>query len=228
MTGIDGDKLVVLALDRETGKELWRREVPRRQPAGSRTSTARRRRRRSPTATNVYAFFQDFGLIAFTADGKELWRMPLGPFNMFYGFGASPILVDGTADPAGRSGHRLVPARRRCEDRQAALQGRSPRRHLRLFDADGLPAEGRRQAGPDPRVVPALRLRRQGRPSRVVGARPRVRDEVGGQHRRRHGVDQRLGLLAEPAGHAGADDPVGRRPEGLRQERRRHDRRKTR
>jgi len=46
--------------------------------------------------TSVYAFFQEFGLIAFTADGKERWRLPLGPFNMFYGFGASPIVVDGT------------------------------------------------------------------------------------------------------------------------------------
>ena len=45
--------------------------------------------------TNVYFFFQDFGLISYTADGKERWRMPLGPFNMFYGFGASPILEDG-------------------------------------------------------------------------------------------------------------------------------------
>ena len=44
---------------------------------------------------NVYAFFQEFGLISYTADGKERWRLPLGPFNMFYGFGASPILVDG-------------------------------------------------------------------------------------------------------------------------------------
>ncbi len=29
-----------------------------------------------------------------TRDGKERWKLPLGPFNMFYGFGASPILVD--------------------------------------------------------------------------------------------------------------------------------------
>ena len=43
---------------------------------------------------NVYAFFQDFGLISFDGAGRERWRMPLGPFNMFYGFGASPILVD--------------------------------------------------------------------------------------------------------------------------------------
>ena len=34
--------------------------------------------------------------MAFGADGTELWRLPLGPFNMFYGFGASPILVDDT------------------------------------------------------------------------------------------------------------------------------------
>ena len=30
MTGLDGDKLVVFALDRASGKELWRHEVPRR------------------------------------------------------------------------------------------------------------------------------------------------------------------------------------------------------
>ena len=94
LTGHDGDALLVLGFDRATGKELWRRDVPRRNkgrldgpngPASPSTVTDGER---------VYAFFQDFGLIAFTVDGKELWRMPLGPFNMFYGFGASPILVD--------------------------------------------------------------------------------------------------------------------------------------
>jgi outer membrane protein assembly factor BamB len=33
-------------------------------------------------------------MLSFDRDGKERWRLPLGPFNMFYGFGASPILVD--------------------------------------------------------------------------------------------------------------------------------------
>jgi outer membrane protein assembly factor BamB len=33
-------------------------------------------------------------MISYDAAGKERWRLPLGPFNMFYGFGASPILVD--------------------------------------------------------------------------------------------------------------------------------------
>jgi outer membrane protein assembly factor BamB len=95
MTGIDGDKLVVLSIDRASGKEQWRREVPRRQQG--RIENVNGPASPSPVAdgANVYAFFQDFGLIAFSADGKELWRLPLGPFNMFYGFGASPIVVDG-------------------------------------------------------------------------------------------------------------------------------------
>jgi outer membrane protein assembly factor BamB len=95
MTGIDGDKLVVLALDRATGKEQWRREVPRLRQG--RLELVNGPASPSPVTdgTSVYAFFQDFGLIAFSSDGKERWRMPFGPFNMFYGFGASPILVDG-------------------------------------------------------------------------------------------------------------------------------------
>jgi outer membrane protein assembly factor BamB len=95
MTGIDGEKLVVLSLDRATGKELWRREVPRNRRG--RLELVNGPASPSPVTdgASVYAFFQDFGLIAFTEDGKELWRMPFGPFNMFYGFGASPILVDG-------------------------------------------------------------------------------------------------------------------------------------
>ena len=92
----DDYKLFVLALDRKAGTELWRQEIPRLQPG-------RRENLNGPASpspvtdgTNVYAFFQDFGLISFTADGRERWRLPLGPFNMFYGFGASPILEDGT------------------------------------------------------------------------------------------------------------------------------------
>ena len=33
----------------------------------------------------MYAFFADLGLVSFDANGKERWRVPLGPFNTFYG-----------------------------------------------------------------------------------------------------------------------------------------------
>jgi outer membrane protein assembly factor BamB len=95
LTAHQADTLIVLALDRTTGRELWRRALPR-------ARTGRLDGPNGPASPSpvtdgdrVYAFFQDFGLIAFTADGKEQWRLPLGPFNQFYGFGASPIVVDG-------------------------------------------------------------------------------------------------------------------------------------
>jgi outer membrane protein assembly factor BamB len=85
-------KLLVFCLDRHTGKVLWQREVPR-------TSHGRLQNVNGPASpspvtdgTNVYVLFQDFGLMAFDGGGKELWRLPLGPFNMYYGFGASPVL----------------------------------------------------------------------------------------------------------------------------------------
>jgi outer membrane protein assembly factor BamB len=87
-------KLFVIALDRQSGKILWQREVPRK--ITGRLQNVNNPASPSPVTdgTNIYVFFQEFGLISFTADGKERWRRPLGPFNMFYGFGASPILVD--------------------------------------------------------------------------------------------------------------------------------------
>ena len=95
LTGVDGEQLFVLALDRASGKELWRREVPR--PVKGRLERPNGPASPSPVTDGerVYAFFQDFGFVAYRVDGKEQWRLPLGPFNMFYGFGASPTLVDG-------------------------------------------------------------------------------------------------------------------------------------
>src|ERR1041384_2486105 len=88
------NKLLVLCLDRQTGKILWQREAPRLREGRLQNVNGPA----SPTpvtdGTNVYVFFQDFGLISYDAEGKERWKLQLGPFNMFYGFGASPILVD--------------------------------------------------------------------------------------------------------------------------------------
>jgi len=94
LTAHEADTLLVLAFDRANGRELWRRELPRARkdrldgPNGPASPSA------VTDGKRVFAFFQDFGLIALTVDGRELWRLPLGPFNMAYGFGASPIVVD--------------------------------------------------------------------------------------------------------------------------------------
>jgi outer membrane protein assembly factor BamB len=88
------EKLFVICLDRQTGKILWQREAPR-------THTGRLQNVNGPASaspvtdgTNVYVFFQDFGMLSYDRNGKERWKLPFSPVNMFYGFGASPILVD--------------------------------------------------------------------------------------------------------------------------------------
>jgi outer membrane protein assembly factor BamB len=96
LTAVDRQKLFTICLDRATGKELWRREAPRPREQKLHTNN----NPASPSAVsdgkNVYVFFTDFGLISFTADGKERWRHPLGPFNNPFGMGASPVLAGNT------------------------------------------------------------------------------------------------------------------------------------
>jgi len=87
-------KLFVICLDRGTGKLLWQREVPRSREGRLQNVNGPASPSPVTDGTNVYVFFQEFGLISFDGAGKERWKLPLGPFNMFYGFGASPILVD--------------------------------------------------------------------------------------------------------------------------------------
>jgi len=96
LTASEGDNLITLALDRKTGKVLWRRDVvrPRHMPIYKANDAA------SPTPVsdgkNVFVFFAELGLISYGPDGKERWRVPLGPFNSFYGMGGSPILIGNT------------------------------------------------------------------------------------------------------------------------------------
>jgi len=94
VTAHDKDKLFVISLDRQTGKILWQKEAPRGQTGRLQNVNGPASPSPVTDGTNVYVFFQDFGMISYDAAGKERWKLPLGPFNMFYGFGASPILVD--------------------------------------------------------------------------------------------------------------------------------------
>jgi outer membrane protein assembly factor BamB len=90
----ENHKLFVICLDRQTGKLLWEREVPRSREGRLQNVNGPASPSPVTDGSNIYVFFQEFGLISFDRAGKERWELPLGPFNMFYGFGASPILVD--------------------------------------------------------------------------------------------------------------------------------------
>lgn len=96
ITASEGDKLITLALNRKTGKVVWRRDVLRaRHMPFYRANDAA-----SPSPVsdgkNVFAFFAELGLIAYGPDGTELWRVPLGPFKSYFGMGGSPVLSGNT------------------------------------------------------------------------------------------------------------------------------------
>lgn len=96
LTGAEGAKRITFALDRGTGKILWRREikVDRREALHKLNDPA------SPTpvtdGANVYVFFGDFGLASYGPDVNERWRMPPGPFTNLHGMAASPVLAGST------------------------------------------------------------------------------------------------------------------------------------
>ncbi len=92
LTGLEGKQLLTLCYDLKTGKELWRRGVEQ-------VREEKRNRMNHPAAPTpvtdgkaVYSFFADFGLVAYTVGGDELWRVPLGPFENEHGMAASPAL----------------------------------------------------------------------------------------------------------------------------------------
>jgi outer membrane protein assembly factor BamB len=94
LTAFENDTLLTVCLDRKSGSVLWRREAPR-------TRALYVDKRNGPASSTpvtdgraVYVFFQDFGLIAYDLNGRERWRVPLGPFTNSYGMAASPIVVD--------------------------------------------------------------------------------------------------------------------------------------
>jgi len=96
ITASESDKLITLALDRKTGNVMWRRDVAR----ARKMTIYRANDAASPSPVSdgkkVFAFFAELGLIAYGPDGTELWRVPLGPFNSFYGIGGSPVLSGNT------------------------------------------------------------------------------------------------------------------------------------
>lgn len=96
LTGLEGEALVVLALERDTGALAWKREAPRPRRTRFHADNHAAAPSAAVDADTVVVFFDEFGLLAFDHDGAERWRVPLGPFDNVYGLGASPILAGET------------------------------------------------------------------------------------------------------------------------------------
>lgn len=155
LTALHQDQLCVIALDTETGRERWRYRQPRSRQNeidGKRNDPASS----TPAAdsSGVYAFFQDFGLVALDIRGGALrWKVPLGPFLNNYGVAASPVLsgesvllqVDQIRESYLVAMHRRTGTVRWKRPRAASIEGWStpiltPRGEVVTLSSNGLEA----------------------------------------------------------------------------------------
>ena len=96
LTAVEDGKLVTLALDRASGKTLWRRELQRDRVAELYEATDSATPTPVTDGSNVYVFFHEAGLVSYDGAGKQRWRVSLGPFRNFYGIASSPLLAGDT------------------------------------------------------------------------------------------------------------------------------------
>ncbi len=94
LTGVRDKKLFTIGLDRKTGKELWRTEVPSKSLEKIHTIGSHAQSTPVTDGTHVVALFGSVGLFCYDRDGKERWRVPMGPFKTEFGAAASPLLVN--------------------------------------------------------------------------------------------------------------------------------------
>ena len=96
VSAYDKDGIYLFALDRKSGKEQWRKTIPRPRTADHHKSSTPASSSPVTDGENVYALFNDFGVISYDSAGKERWRLDLGPINNPFGIGTSPVLAGNT------------------------------------------------------------------------------------------------------------------------------------
>jgi outer membrane protein assembly factor BamB len=96
VSAYDKDGIYLFALDRKSGKEQWRKSIPRPRIAEHHKSSTPASPSPVTDGENVYALYNDFGLISFDRAGKERWRLDLGAINNPFGLGTSPVLAGNT------------------------------------------------------------------------------------------------------------------------------------
>ncbi len=92
-------KMLAIAYDRKTGKELWRHEVATAQPSDNRSNKAGP----SPATDgkHVIFFYGSGDLAGFTVEGKKVWQRQIceeyGDFSFMWTFSSSPTIHKGQA-----------------------------------------------------------------------------------------------------------------------------------
>jgi len=95
LTAAEGDKLLLLGIERKSGKILWRHEVTAPKQGSLHKTNSPAAATPATDGKRVYAYQAAFGFVACDFDGRELWRRPLDVPFVVNGSGTSPVLIGG-------------------------------------------------------------------------------------------------------------------------------------
>ena len=82
LTGVDGEDLVMLCLERSTGRQLWRRQVPWETKEKFHTTGSLAQSTPVTDGEVVIGFFGSSGLHAWSVSGESLWSVRMGRLPM--------------------------------------------------------------------------------------------------------------------------------------------------
>ena len=94
VTGVEGQDLVTMGLDRSSGAVLWKKSVPWDTLEKFHTTGSLAQSSPATDGNIVISFFGSSGLHGFDRDGNLLWSQRMGPFRNDFGAGSSPV-IDG-------------------------------------------------------------------------------------------------------------------------------------
>jgi len=93
VTAHEGHQLLTIAIDAQSGRTLWRRDIQRPRAMAMYKANDPASPTPAADARGVVSFFADFGLVAYGTDGQVQWTHPMGPFKNFYGMSSSPVIA---------------------------------------------------------------------------------------------------------------------------------------
>ena len=87
-----GKKRTIVCLNRADGKLLWETAAPPGPPEKVQGKNGWASGSATTDGERVYAFFGNGGLLCVNLDGKQVWHVPLGPFDAYHGTACTPLL----------------------------------------------------------------------------------------------------------------------------------------
>jgi outer membrane protein assembly factor BamB len=95
ITGVEGEKLVTVALNRRDGQVLWRQAVTADKPREIHKKNHPAAATPATDGQSLCVYHATFGLIGYNLEGRELWRKPMPGLLARNGSGTSPAILGG-------------------------------------------------------------------------------------------------------------------------------------